>query len=103
MAESERDAEFMVAIAALTIGAHQPSLTSDEAQALAGKILCLIFDYAKPHAYVEGMTQARGRYAGIAGSSALRAKFTGAVEHMASLGWLDSLAAAIANDAWSAL
>jgi len=101
--ESERDISMMVEIMGQTIEDAQTSLTSPEARELAGKVLCPIFDFVKPAAYVEAMTIARQKYAGIADSPQLQTMFTGAVENMANLGWLDSLAAAVQNNAWSGL
>lgn len=101
--ETADDISLMVAIMARSIGQRNNLMDGLELWQLAGRILCPIFDYAKPEAYVAAMTATRQDYAGVASDGDMQRQFAAAVEELAYNGVLDSLDSAIANRAWEGL
>ncbi len=74
--------------------------TFEDALELAGRILCPIFDYAKPAPYRAEMRKLRLRYGGIAGDSELQRQWVEHSGRLASQGRLESIATALEGQLW---
>ncbi|HEX3885849.1 MAG TPA: hypothetical protein VHW05_00020 [Phenylobacterium sp.] len=102
--ETAEDIGFMVNATARAIqDTAFETVTGEAAWQLAGRILCPIFDYAKPQSYIDGMKAARQEFAGIADDADLQEDFQGALAALVGAGALASLEAAVSADAWAIL
>ena len=68
-----------------------------------GEILCPIFTPVKPVSYLEGMTEARRQFRGIATDPPLQLDYAETMIELAEQGYLDTLRAAIDARLWARL